>query len=359
MYIDPTTGEVIETNEHGLIIYDPNIANDFSQGLARAGLKKEDLVLLKSEERQEVIRFIAAQGLGYETPEDLLAIASETTIDQWRLLCGYISIIDADVAEEVAVRFLYDAWKVDPTTERLMIVLDHVLNETNQGRYFRTITDDSGETSIRAQPPFYMLNGFFNAVYLNRMTLDRIISIFKHDVDWQAGTVRKAAEMYGAGVSTVMRQRNVIIQRLTKQLELANPESEQVIVIEGKVEEIENITDEKLAQLGRLYDNAGRVSTAVFRPQKNRILGRRKALTDERLTSDVIIIVERYVPVSAGMATTVRFSDRQINIGGYKEIKILLPLAEDGTDLPIYGVGYIEQLKALVEQYKLLQGEEK
>jgi len=355
MTIDPETGEVIGTN---LIVYDPTIPHTFSQALVRAGMTNEDLVLLKTGERQEAIRFISAQGLGYDNAEDLLRRAPVDIQDQWRFMCGYISMIDADVAEEVAIRFLYDAWKVSPTPDRLQTVLDHVLNENNQHRYYRMIPQEDGTMLIKKQPPFYMLNGFFGAVYAGKMSLDKVISVFKHDVDWHAGTVSKIAELYGGAISTTMRHRHRDIKRLGKKYDKAKAKEnlERLAELEQEMILIDQLADEKIEQLNTLYENSSHLSRAVLIRQRNRILGRESKNGPPHLTSDVIKVVERIVSTPPGLPSEVRLDGKKINVGGYKQVTLLMPLAEDGTDLPIYGTGYLEQLKALINQYKLIKG---
>jgi len=329
----------------------------FSQALEKAGIRKEDLVLLNTEERIMAVRHIAAEWFKYSSAEKLLLEAPLAVIERWRYLCGYIGMMDADISEEVAIRLLYDAWKEDPTTERLQDILDHILTEKNQGRYFGVVTKKNGETYINRQPPFYMLNGFFSAIYAGKKTMESVISIFRHDVDWQAGTVRKTAELYGSAISTVMRERNMLLNRIGKELETVQNE-EREAELEAEHNAIESLTDKKMAQLEDLYAKAGRINTTVFYRQKERILGRARKEENPKLNSDVILYIERIVPVSPGLPTEVYLDDKQIQVGGYKEVKLLIPLNKDGTELPIYGMGYLDQLKGLIEQFNLTKGKE-
>ena len=351
--INPETGEVIGSN---LIIYDPTIAKTFNQGLAKAGLTKADLVLMKVAERQEMIKFIAARGLGYNSIKHLLNTAPMEQVDQWYFMCGRISMEDADIAEEVVVKILYDAWEVDPTKERLETILDHVLNEDNQGRYFKIQTNKKGETEIRPQPPFYMLNGFFNAIYLGKMTLDEVVTVFKKDVNWQTGTVRKAAEIYGGAISTTMNKRTKEIKRLGKIRAGIIDDQDRRSEIEAEMIKVEELSDYRVQQLNTLYENAGNLSRPVLIRQRDKILNRTtKNSGPAKLTTDNITIIERIIPIPPDLPTEVYLDGKRMVVGGYKEMTLLMPLAKDGTSIPIYGDGYLDQLKGLIEQYKLLR----
>lgn len=361
---DPQTGEVEKEQlqqvleDSGLIVYDPDSASNFSVALARGGVTKEDLILLKASERQEAIRLIAAQGLGYETPDDVMVNAPNAVLDEWRFLCGRIAMVDADVAEEVAVKFLYDAWIEDPTRERLIEVLDHSLSESNQGRYFKITKLDNGNTTIKPQPPFYMLLGFFGAVYEGKMTLDEVIKVFERDIDWQSGSVRKAAETYGGGVATTMKERAVQIKRLKRALERAEDPEDQG-EIQAKFEEIETKADQRIEKLGELYEKSRWMRTKEMKRKKDEILGRKKKQSGPpRLSPGAIQVVERVIAIPPGLPEQGRMGDKIVKFGGYRELKLLFPLAEDGTDLSVSGSGYIAKLLSLIEEYKGYKGEE-
>jgi hypothetical protein len=337
------------SNSLPLVTYDPTITNDFEQALEKVGMTIHDFVLLKSPERITAIETMAAVGMEYESVNDLLNNAPEAIIDEWRFMCGRIAMADSDVAEEVAIRFLYNAWVVDPTTDRLKQILDHVLTEKNQGRYYKMVVGKKGGIRFKHQPPFYMLNGFFNAIYMGKMDMKRVISVFRRDVDWKAGTVRKAAEIYGSAISSIMAKRNKALRDL---------EGEDKEVVEAEFEIVEAETDEQIKKLGELYDKADRISQKVYRIQKNKILGKETKYSGlVKLPGDWIQLTEKTISVQSGMPTLCMLDGKKIYIGGYKQITLLLPLYEDGTSIPVHGDGYIEQLKALIRQFELARDE--